>query len=69
MKKLSDVRLQNNKTQEQMAKILGVAVSTYNQYEKAQRSIPNDIAEKIANILNVEISDIFLPTKFTVREI
>lgn len=51
-----------------MAKKLKVGVSTYNQYENSQRSIPYNIAKKIAEILEVEVEDIFLPARFTVSK-
>jgi len=68
LKRLAKVRISSGKTQEEMAKIIGIAISTYNQYENSQRNIPYNVASKISEVLNVEISDIFLPTRFTVRE-
>lgn len=51
-----------------MAKLLDVAVSTYNQYERGTRSIPCLIAEKISSILEVSCDEIFLPIKFTISK-
>jgi len=68
MKSLSELRISKGITQEQMAKILSIGVSTYNQYENSQRSIPYNIAKKIAETLEVEVEDIFLPTRFTVSK-
>lgn len=55
-------------TQEQVAKSVGIPLSSYNQYETGARSVPADIAERIAQALRVEVSDIFLPLKFSIRE-
>lgn len=68
MRNLSELRISKGITQEQMAKKLDIGVSTYNQYENSQRSIPYKIAKKIANILEVKVEDIFLPTRFTVSK-
>lgn len=66
---LAKLRIREGKTQEQMATMLEIGVSTYNQYENSQRNIPYDTAKKIAEILGVKIEDIFLPVKFTVSKI
>ncbi|MDO7787900.1 helix-turn-helix transcriptional regulator [Desulforamulus aquiferis] len=66
---LSKLRISKGITQEQMAKMLGIGVSTYNQHENSQRTIPYEIAEKIAEILDVGIEDIFLPVRFTVSKL
>ena len=55
-------------TQEQVAKSAGIPLSSYNQYETGARSVPAEIAQRIAQVLRVEVSDIFLPTKFSIRE-
>ena len=68
MKQIEDVRKEKGYTQEYVAANIGVATSSYNQYETGARSIPADIAERIAGVLGVARDDIFLPVKFTVRE-
>ena len=68
MRQIEDVRKARGFTQEYVASNIGVATSSYNQYETGARSIPADIAERIANVLGVEVSEIFLPVKFTIRE-
>lgn len=68
MRQIDDVRKAKGFTQEYVAKNVGVAVSSYNQYETGARSIPADVAERIASVLGVEVSEIFLPVKFTIRE-
>lgn len=69
MKDLASLRQEKGKTQKQMAKILGIGISTYNQYENSQRNIPYEVAKKIADILSVQVEEIFLPVRFTVSKI
>lgn len=68
MKQIEDVRKAKGYTQEYVASAVGVATSSYNQYETGARSIPADVAARIASVLDVDMGEIFLPTKFTVRE-
>ena len=68
MSRLYSKRIERGLTQKYMAENLGIAISTYNQYENAIRSIPANIAAKISNILQVKNEDIFLPLKFTVSK-
>jgi putative transcriptional regulator len=68
MTKLAYLRKKKGLTQDEMAKILTIGLSTYNQYENLQRGIPIQIAEKIASILDITVDEIFLPIKFTVSK-
>lgn len=68
IKSLETIRKEKGFTQEQMAIMLCIAVSTYNQYETGKRNVPNDIAARISEILGESISNIFLPKKFTVSK-
>lgn len=61
---LSQVRLQKGITQLEMSIKLGIAVSTYNMYENGQRKIPSHIAKNIANILDLSVNDLFIPSTF-----
>ena len=65
LKNLKELRTKKGLTQRDMAEKLRVAVSSYNMYENGQRKIPSEIAYEIANILKVDIRDIFLPMTFT----
>lgn len=65
---LKDIRLKNNKTQQQMADLLNIGLTTYHQYEKSERDIPYKVANKIADIFQMKIDEIFLPTRFTVSK-
>lgn len=68
IKSLETVRKEKGFTQEKMAEMLCIAVSTYNQYESGKRNIPTDIAKHISEILEEDINNIFLPQKFTVSK-
>jgi DNA-binding XRE family transcriptional regulator len=69
MTKLEQVRVKQNYSQREIANAVGIAVSTYCQYENGVRSIPIHIANAIAEKLNYSRDDIFLPTKFTVSKL
>lgn len=58
--KLITLRKQKNKTQEEMAKDLGIARTTYNAYELGTTQPTVDIAIKIKEILKYKKDDIFL---------
>lgn len=68
MRQIEDIRKSKGFTQEYVAAAVGVATSSYNQYETGARSVPADVAERIASVLGVEMGEIFLPSKFMVRE-
>lgn len=68
MASLKETRIRNRKTQQQMAKLLNIGISTYNQYENSERDIPYKIAKSIAEMFGLELEDIFLPTRFTVSK-
>lgn len=67
-KTLAEIRDERRKSQKDMADILGIAVSTYCQYETGKRNVPAETVDNIAQILNIDKADIFLPTKFTVSK-
>lgn len=68
MSKIEDIRKAKGYTQEFVASAVGIATSSYNQYETGARNIPADIAQRIADTLGVEVGEIFLPTKFTISK-
>lgn len=68
MRRIEDIRKAKGFTQEFVAGAVGIAKSSYNQYETGARNIPADIAQKIADVLGVETGEIFLPVKFTVSK-
>lgn len=69
MDSLEKMRREANMTQQYIADQLGIAVSTYSQYETGARGVPRERAERICKLLNCEVKDIFLPERFTVSKI
>lgn len=65
---IEKVRKAKGFTQEQVAKGVGIGVSTYCQYETGLRGVPAEVANKIARFLDVEVGEIFLPTKFAISK-
>lgn len=65
---LKDLRLEKGKTLKEMAYMLGIGITTYYMYETSERDIPYEVAKKIALIFDLEVEDIFLPTRFTVSK-
>ena len=53
--KLKELRLQNNLTQENVAKIIQVSRVVYNRYEKNQREIPLELLCKLADFYGVTL--------------
>lgn len=68
MKSINKIRNEKGITQSFIAKKLGIAVSTYNMYEKGKRKVPEKIASRIAQLLEVERDIIFLPVAFAVSK-
>ena len=56
--RVKQLRLDNNKTQEEIAKFLGVDKSTYNKYENGKRKLNNDVVKELADYYNIKVSDI-----------
>lgn len=67
-KSISEIRNEKGITQSCIAKKLGIPVSTYNMYEKGRRRVPEKIATKIAQLLEIDRDDIFLPVTFAVSK-
>ncbi len=56
--RVKKLRIDNNKTQEEIAKYLGVDKSTYNKYENDKRKFNNDVVKALAEYYNIKVSDI-----------
>jgi len=65
--KLKERREEMGYTQEQMAEKLGVSTVAYHFYETGQRNIPKITVNKIAEILQLNSDDIFLPCNYSLR--
>ena len=51
-------RLDNKKSQQEVADYLGIDISTYNKYEKGSRKLNNEVVRKRAEYYNIKVSDI-----------
>lgn len=56
--RIKNLRLDNNKSQKELAKYLKINLSTYNKYEKGSRKLSNEVVKKLAEYYNVSVSDI-----------
>mgnify|MGYP004662237859 FL=1 len=56
--RIKNLRLENNKSQKEIAKYLEVDLSTYNKYEKGSRKLSNELFKKLAEYYNISVSDI-----------
>lgn len=56
--KIKNLRLENNKSQKEIANYLEVDLSTYNKYEKGSRKLSNELVKKLAEYYNISVSDI-----------
>lgn len=56
--RIKNLRLENNKSQKELAKHLEIDLSTYNKYEKGSRKLSNEVVKKLAEYYNVSVSDI-----------
>lgn len=67
MKTIIELREKKGLSQQELAKMLGISNVSLHYYESNQRYVPKHIAEKISDIFEVELDDIFLPQKFSFR--
>ena len=51
--------LRGNKTQDEMAKALGITKSSYAMYERDQRVPRDEVKVRICNFFNVSVEDLF----------
>ena len=65
-KTIEDLRSFIDINQVEMAKKLNIPISTYNVYENGRRTVPIEIAMKIAKILEVPVEEIFMPVNVIV---
>ena len=56
--RIKNLRLENNKSQKEIAKYLEVDLSTYNKYEKGSRKLSNEVVKKLAEYYKISVSDI-----------
>lgn len=62
------LRKENDLSQEDLAKVLGVTDATYRNKETGKTQFKMDEMFVLANHFSKDIEDIFLPANFTVRD-
>ncbi|MED4163573.1 helix-turn-helix transcriptional regulator [Halalkalibacterium halodurans] len=67
MKRLVELRSKQNKTKEDMSKILGVARSTYAMYENGSREMDYKSLVKVADYFRVSLDYLFERTDFPIH--
>lgn len=56
--RIKNLRLENNKSQKELAKYLEIYLSTYNKYEKGSRKLSNEVVKKLTEYYTVSVSNI-----------
>lgn len=69
MTEIEKIRKSKGYTQQYMADNIETSIGCYNMYENNQRKVPREKAILIAHVLECDLSDIFVPSSFTVSEI
>lgn len=69
MSMLKRARLVANMTLGDAAKELNIPVGYLSQIENGKRHVSSERASQIASIYKVEIEDIFLPSRYSIREV
>ncbi len=68
LKRLKDLRTDNDYTQKEIAEILNIGRTQYNRYENGKRDIPVDLLRILAKLYNTSIdylvSDTNIPTRY-----
>ena len=59
---LKELRARKNRTQAEVAKDLGIAVQTYNAWERDVSNVAVSKVAALATYFDVEIGEIFLPS-------
>ncbi|HBF1646943.1 helix-turn-helix transcriptional regulator [Clostridioides difficile] len=67
MNSLKEIRNKKGISQKKLAQKLEISPQRYNQYERARRKLPVDIAVKIANEFGITLDEIFLHDNLTKR--
>lgn len=60
MNKLKIIRQNLNLSKTEIAKVLGISVQRYSQYEKNSRKFPVDLAFSLCDKYDLKLEDIFL---------
>ncbi|GKS80696.1 hypothetical protein LPAF129_03810 [Ligilactobacillus pabuli] len=66
---LTGIRKEHGELQDDLAKMLNISTAAYRNKEQGKTQFKMDEMFKIADHYNVKIEDIFLPRKYTLREL
>jgi transcriptional regulator with XRE-family HTH domain len=69
MKSLSDVRREAGYTIDAAAEKLNIPMGYLSHIENGKRSVSPERARAIANLYGKELTEIFLPSRYSVREV
>lgn len=61
-RRIRDLRTDNDMTQSELAKLLGMSQTGYSKYETGENDIPTQILIKLARIYNTSIDYLLDPT-------
>jgi len=67
--KIKKLRTDNNISQEELAKMMGVSRPTLSQIELGERKLKVDEIQKLASIFEISLSDLLEPNKSTKKVI
>ncbi|GGB41381.1 hypothetical protein GCM10011409_18620 [Lentibacillus populi] len=62
-------RLSAGMSLEESAKKLGIPAGYLSQIENGKRQVSSERAAEIASIYNVDVENIFLPSRYSIREV
>jgi transcriptional regulator with XRE-family HTH domain len=66
---LRKMRKERGLTIPYMAKRLGIPEGYYSEIETGKKTVSDERAQAIADVLNVDKNEIFLPSRFALREV
>lgn len=69
MNKLKQARNSAGLSIEKAAKKLGISAGYLSQIENGYRHVSSERAEEISKLYNITIDEIFLPSRYAVREV
>lgn len=65
MSKLKYYRLLNNFTMKQISDLLGISETKYKMIENNDQTASSSVAEEIAKLFKIEVSDLFEPNRIS----
>ncbi|WP_084770606.1 helix-turn-helix domain-containing protein [Paenibacillus barengoltzii] len=66
-KRIRDLRIDRDLTQQQIAQLLNISQATYSRYENGNLDVPSSVLIKLANFYNVSVDYILGQTNITKR--